>query len=266
MIETATEKTPADVTRTDGVTIHPDGNARWSVERGRDTMGVVWDEGPEMARGRYAAWSPFAPARDNIAGYFDDPAAAVEAIVTLWPTSPADIARETGAPLADIITEADTLAAELEQTGGRVYRTAIRGAAAKLTNEAAAAVRERLGLPAARYAVAVGNDERTWPQFHSRDAALRCAAGYGLTADAVRDGAPAPAEPERCTPIAGGKVHEVSSYKGPDGEEGYVLPLCRTGSMDSRGTQYRKTSDPLSCRTCLENERRRELARAREAA
>lgn len=123
-------------------------------------------------------------------------------------------------PLADIITEADTLAAELEQTGGRVYRTAIRGAAAKLTNEAAAAVRERLGLPAARYAVAVGNDERTWPQFHSRDAALRCAAGYGLTADAVRDGAPAPAEPERCTPIAGGKVHEVSSYKGPDGEEG----------------------------------------------
>ncbi|MGW1353042.1 hypothetical protein ACWCQE_27805 [Streptomyces sp. NPDC002409] len=265
MAETATkatttpEPTPADVTRADGVTISPDGHARWSVERGQDFLGVIWDEGPEMARGRFAAWSPFAPARNGVAGFFADPDEAVEVIVGLWPTSPADIARETGAPLADVISEADALAEELERAGGRVYRTAIRGAAARLTNEAAAAVRERLALPAARYTVEIGPDERTWPQFHSHAAALRCAASYGLSVDAVRDGTPALGGLERCTPIAGGRVHEVSGYKGPDGEG--LFPLCRTGSADGRGARYRKTSDPLSCRSCLENERRRKLVR-----
>ncbi|MFG2404233.1 hypothetical protein ACGFR8_07815 [Streptomyces brevispora] len=181
--------TPADVTRTDDVKIRPDGRGKWSVERGTDTLGVIWDEGA-MARGRFATWSPFAQTPGSLAGFFDDPATAVDAIVDMWPTSPEDIARETGADLAEVIEHADALVEEWVAEGRRVYRTAVRGAAAKLTSEAAATVRVHMGLPSARYAVPIGADERTWPRFHRHDAALRHAASYGLTAGAVLDTAP----------------------------------------------------------------------------
>lgn len=41
--------------------------------------------------------------------------------------------------------------------------------------------------PLARWAVAIGPDERLWIGFHERDRAIRCAAGYGLGDDAIRD-------------------------------------------------------------------------------
>lgn len=181
--------TPADVTRTDDVKVHRDGRGKWNVRRGRDILGVIWDEG-RMARGRFATWSPYAATPGGVAGFFNDPAAAVEAIVDLWPTTPGDIARETGAPLGEVIEHVDVLAEEWSTQGRRVYRTAIRGAAAKLTREADATVRVHMGLPSARYALPLGSDARTWPRFHRHDAAVRHAASYGMTADAVIDTAP----------------------------------------------------------------------------
>ncbi|MEV8477879.1 hypothetical protein [Streptomyces sp. NPDC051173] len=63
---------------------------------------------------------------------------------------------------------------------------------------------------------------------------------------------------ERCTPMAGGKVHTMARYLVD--EEAW--PLCRSGGMDSRGTRYRSTTEPLSCTACLDNAQRR----ARRAA
>lgn len=179
--------TPADVVRHDDVKVLPDGRGKWTVERGADFLGTIWDEGSRMSRGQYAAWSPYLPA----AGFFTTPAAAVDAIVDAWPPSLADLAKETGAPLDTVAALAAQLAEEQEAAGQRVYRTATRGAAARVSFEAAAWIREALGAPAARYAVAIGSDEDTWPRFHGRDRAVRHAASYGLTADAVRDCAPA---------------------------------------------------------------------------
>jgi hypothetical protein len=42
----------------------------------------------------------------------------------------------------------------------------------------------------ARYAVAIGEDDRDWMRFHDKDRALSCAATYGLDADAVHDTQP----------------------------------------------------------------------------
>ncbi|MFG3287293.1 hypothetical protein ACGF3G_00525 [Streptomyces sp. NPDC048179] len=46
---------------------------------------------------------------------------------------------------------------------------------------------EPTDAPLARFAVAVGPDERMWIGFHEYDRALRCATEYGLGADAIRD-------------------------------------------------------------------------------
>ncbi|MBT2492365.1 hypothetical protein J7E96_28415 [Streptomyces sp. ISL-96] len=180
--------TPTDVERHDDVKVHEDGPGKWIVERGADFLGAIWDEGARMARGRYAIWSPYLPT----AGFFVAAAPAVDAIVDAWPPSLADLVQETGAPLEVVAATADLLAQEQEVAAERVYRTAVRGAEARVTFEAAASIRETLGAPAARYAVAIGRDDRTWPRFHGRDRAVRHAASYGLTADAVHDSAPVP--------------------------------------------------------------------------
>jgi hypothetical protein len=41
--------------------------------------------------------------------------------------------------------------------------------------------------PLARFAVAIGTDEREWIGFHDYDRALRCAVGYGLGPDFIHD-------------------------------------------------------------------------------
>lgn len=62
-----------------------------------------------------------------------------------------------------------------------------------------------------------------------------------------------------CIPAAGGKVHTAT----PDSVDGEAFPFCRTGGQDSRGTFYALTSAPLTCRTCLTQERYRKEAIAR---
>lgn len=146
---THTPATPAGVTRTDGVKAVTNGRGKYAVQREGEVMGTIWDEGAEMARGRYAAWSPFGAGRNGSLGFFHSPAEAVDAVVNAWPPILADIANEAGASLADATAAADALADDWEGSGQRVYRTAIRGAQAKLTAEAAAAIRETLTAPAA---------------------------------------------------------------------------------------------------------------------
>ena len=43
----------------------------------------------------------------------------------------------------------------------------------------------------------------------------------------------------------GGKVH-LPTF----GEE-EPFPRCRTGGMDSGGTAYKETNEPLSCKVCM---------------
>ncbi|MCY0957701.1 hypothetical protein [Streptomyces sp. H27-H5] len=185
----AAATSPADVVRHDQVKVRRDGRGKWTVERGADTLGVIWDEGPKMSRGRYATWSPFQPTP----GFFTAPAPALDAIVEAWPPSVADLAEETGATREEVEAAADRLAEEGQATGTRVYRTGVRGPLARVTFEAAAAVRETLGAPSARYAVAIGRDADTCPRFHHLERAMRHAETYGLGAEHVHDAAPAPA-------------------------------------------------------------------------
>ncbi|MFE3378758.1 hypothetical protein [Streptomyces anulatus] len=177
---------PADLVRHDDVQVHPDGCGKWTVERGTDLLGVIWDEGVEMSRGRYATWSAWAP----IAGFFWDAGPAVDCIVDAWPPSLADLAEETGMPLEVLAAAADMFHAEWREAGERIYRTAVRGALARLTFEGVAMIRQFTGAPAGRYAVAIGRDEGVWPRFHNRHRAVSLARSYGLTADAVCDSAP----------------------------------------------------------------------------
>ncbi len=55
-----------------------------------------------------------------------------------------------------------------------------------------------------------------------------------------------------CTSIRGGVVHT----NRPVGGE--MWPECRTGAQDSRGTLYVPTTAALTCRNCIEQERRRD--------
>lgn len=193
--EEAEPGTPADVVRTDAVTVEADGRGKWNVLRGGDFLGTIFDEGPEVKRGRFAGWSPYAGTRGNVTAFADDPAAVVESIVQAWPVTVAEIAAETGAPLDVVLAAVDTVRQEFDREGRRgVLRiAAATGPAQKMTREAAACVREVLAESPARYAVPVGTDDRAFPRFHDREVAVRCATQYGIPEDAIVD-AEAPAE------------------------------------------------------------------------
>lgn len=190
-----TPVTPADVVRTDGVQVKADGRGKWIVVRGGDFLGTVFDEGPEMKRGRFAGWSPYAGTPGNTTAFTDDPAAVVESVVQAWPVTVAELVAETGAPLDVVLAAVETVAEEFatERRRGVLRIAAATGPAQKLTREAAACVREVLAERPARYAVPIGTDDRAFPRFNDRDAAVRCATQYGIPESAITD-AEAPAE------------------------------------------------------------------------
>ncbi|MFH8577162.1 hypothetical protein [Streptomyces zaomyceticus] len=121
---------------------------RWAVEHGSRTLGFICDEGPWAPQGRYSTWSPYAEVPGNSGGFFQDPAEAVDVVVCLWPQSPASIVQKTGAPAPQIVVAAELLDAEWSEEGRCVYRSEIRGEDARLAGEAAAAIRQDLGLDA----------------------------------------------------------------------------------------------------------------------
>jgi hypothetical protein len=152
----AEDVTPADVVRTDGVKVEADGLGKWIVLRGGDLLGVVFDEGPEMKRGRFAGWSPYVGTRHNVAGFSDDPAEVVESIVQAWPVTAAEVVAETGASLDDVLATAAAVNEEWQADGrGAVLRiAAAKAAGTKMTRAAAAEVAARLAVPAAEEAPA----------------------------------------------------------------------------------------------------------------
>lgn len=195
LTDAPTESTaPAEVIRTDGVTVEADGRGKWNVVRGGDFLGAIFDEGPEMKRGRFAGWSPYAGTHGNVTAFAHDPAEVVESIVQAWPVTVAELVAETGAPLDVVLAAVETVAEEFAREGRRgVLRIdAATGPAQKMTREAAACVSEVLAERPARYAVPVGTDDRAFPRFHDREAAVRCAAQYGIPEGAIVD-AEAPA-------------------------------------------------------------------------
>ncbi|AZM53319.1 hypothetical protein DMA15_12585 [Streptomyces sp. WAC 01529] len=66
-----------------------DTTGRVIVWRDREHAGVINDEGANMTRGRYAAWSPRAERRDGVVGFFATVDEAAAAIKALWPPRPA---------------------------------------------------------------------------------------------------------------------------------------------------------------------------------
>ncbi|AIV35583.1 hypothetical protein [Streptomyces sp. CCM_MD2014] len=139
--------TPGDVIRP-GVTIRKDGRMQWTVERDGH-MGVIFDEGG-MSRGRWAAWSPFAATRHNIAAFTHNAEEAVDAILATLPARVSTLAKASGHTPADIVDEAGTLADEWASQGPRaVFRTAVIADEAELSGPAALAVLEALAARAA---------------------------------------------------------------------------------------------------------------------
>ncbi|MGX1514000.1 hypothetical protein [Streptomyces collinus] len=228
----ATALLPTDVAREDDVKVKRDGANQWTVIRGRDCLGVIFDDGREMTRGRYSAWAPYAGTPGNFGGFSDDPAVTVEWIVQAWPTTAGEIAAETGAPLETVLTAAEAVAEEWGTARRAVLRiAAAKGAATKITRPAAEAVRERLAAA-----------EEPAPAVEEED-------------------------PAHCVSILGGKVHEVMpGFDGSDGRPVHYFPLCRTGASTNRGTRYQKTKQELTCTTCLTYQERRRAARERKAA
>jgi hypothetical protein len=152
----AAEPTPADVVRTDGVTVKADGRGKWIVKRGGDHLGTIFDEGAEMTRGRFAGWSPYAGTPGNTTAFSHDPAEVVESIVQAWPVTVAEVVAETGRPLDVVLaaTEAVREEWEADRRRGVLRIAAATGAATKMTRAAADAVRARLAAPAADQAPA----------------------------------------------------------------------------------------------------------------
>ncbi|WP_328638413.1 hypothetical protein [Streptomyces canus] len=274
----AEEVTPADVVRTDGVKVKADGRGKWAVVRGGDYLGVVFDEGLGMKRGRFAGWSPYAGTPGNTTAFSDDPAEVVESIVQAWPVTAAELVAESGLPLDDVLAMAHTVTEEWKADGRRAVLAiaAASGQATRMTREAAAEVRTRLLDRPARYVVPVGRDDREHPRFRIRRDAVACAASYGIPEERVVDTvsatapaeeeAPAEDEPAHCMPMLGGKVHEVMpGMDGSDGRPEYVFPLCRTGSSTNQGTRYVTTTLDLTCTHCVGYRDRRRARRAAEA-
>ncbi|XVV35000.1 hypothetical protein ACQPXT_13530 [Streptomyces sp. CA-100214] len=145
--------TPADVVRTDGVTVKADGRGKWTVLRGGDFLGTIFDEGPEMARGRFAGWSPYAGTPGNVTAFTSDPAEVVESVVQAWPVTAAELVAETGRPLDDVLGAAYEVTEEWKADGRRAVLAiaAATGQATKMTRTAAAEVRTRLAAPVPRW-------------------------------------------------------------------------------------------------------------------
>ncbi|QPL14132.1 hypothetical protein QEH48_gp103 [Streptomyces phage TurkishDelight] len=148
MTATATTvQTPGDVTRP-GVKIRKDGRMKWTVERDGQ-MGVIFDE-EGMKRGRWAAWSPFAATRHNMAAFTNDPEEAVDAILATLPVRVSTVAEAAGVATADVLDEAADLAAEWIGQGHRaVFRTMVQGGNTELTGPAALVILEALAARAA---------------------------------------------------------------------------------------------------------------------
>ncbi|MGW0889293.1 hypothetical protein ACWDYA_14145, partial [Micrococcus luteus] len=151
VLHRAEPATPADVVRTDGVTVKADGRGKWIVVRGGDFLGTIFDEGPQMKRGRFAGWSPYAGTKHNTTAFSHDPEAVVDSVVQAWPVTAADVVAQTGASLDDVLATAEAVTEEWQADGRRaVLRiTAAKEAATKMTREAAVEVAARLTAPAA---------------------------------------------------------------------------------------------------------------------
>lgn len=143
------EPTPADVVRTDGVTVKADGRGKWIVKRGGDHLGAIFDEGPEMQRGRFAGWSPYAGTPGNTTAFTSDPAEVVESVVQAWPVTAAELVAETGRSLDDVLGAAYEVTEEWKAEGRRAVLkiAAASGQATKMTRAAADEVRARLAAP-----------------------------------------------------------------------------------------------------------------------
>ncbi|WP_328427869.1 hypothetical protein [Streptomyces sp. NBC_00443] len=141
--------TPADVVRTDGVQVKADDRGKWIVVRGGDFLGTIFDEGPEMKRGRFAGWSPYAGTPGNVTAFTSDPAEVVESVVQAWPVTAAELVAETGRSLDDVLGAAYEVTEEWKADGRRAVLAiaAASGQATKMTREAAAEVRTRLAAP-----------------------------------------------------------------------------------------------------------------------
>ncbi|MGA5202765.1 hypothetical protein [Streptomyces variegatus] len=140
---------PADVIRTDGVTVKADGRGKWVVLRGGDFLGTIFDEGPEMKRGRFAGWSPYAGTPGNVTAFTSDPAEVVESVVQAWPVTAAELVAETGRSLDDVLGAAYEVTEEWKADGRRAVLAiaAATGPATKMTREAAREVVARLTAP-----------------------------------------------------------------------------------------------------------------------
>lgn len=151
VLHRAEPATPADVVRTDGVTVKADGRGKWTVVRGGDFLGTIFDEGTQMKRGRFAGWSPYAGTKHNTTAFNHDPEAVVESVVQAWPVTAAEVVAQTGASLDDVLATAEAVTQEWQADGRRaVLRiTAAKEAATKMTRETAVEVAARLTAPAA---------------------------------------------------------------------------------------------------------------------
>jgi hypothetical protein len=145
----APEPTPADVVRADGVTVKSDGRGKWIVKRGGDFLGTIFDEGPEMKRGRFAGWSPYAGTPGNVTAFTSDPEEVVESVVQAWPVTAAELVAETGRSLDDVLGAAYAVTEEWKGEGRRAVLkiAAASGQATKMTREAAREVVARLAAP-----------------------------------------------------------------------------------------------------------------------
>ncbi|KOV94614.1 MULTISPECIES: hypothetical protein [unclassified Streptomyces] len=152
VLHRAEPQTPADVVRTDDVQVKADGRGKWIVVRGGDFLGVIFDEGHEMKRGRFAGWSPYAGTRHNTTAFSSDPAAVVESIVQAWPVTAAEVVAQTGASLDDVLATAEQVGEEWQGRRSVLRIASAKGAATKMTREAAAEVAARLAAPAAEEA------------------------------------------------------------------------------------------------------------------
>ncbi|MBC9730693.1 hypothetical protein [Streptomyces sp. TRM68367] len=135
---------PLDVARPDDVTVYEDAPGKFTVERGEQVLGVIWDEGEAMTRGRYATWSPFGTGNGCTAGFYADGAEAVDAIARTWPVLAGELAEELNVNLRELLDEAGRLAAEWANKGPyAVFRT-MAGRNGEITATAAQTLRERL--------------------------------------------------------------------------------------------------------------------------
>jgi hypothetical protein len=228
----------------DEVTLNPDGPAKLVVRRGPDFLGVIFDDGEAMNRGRYSAWAPYGGGRDGIVGYFSELDDAKDAVAHAFPVTVGEIAGEAGVRAADILDAAQALAAEWEPKGRRAVLkiAAATGADTKLTAEAAAAILQVLpaavstvaDVAAVRRVDATGAAEELAEEWATRGHR----AVYRSVVDLDADLSPAAAVVlvERLTPRGIGSVpfHGPEGYTGRRALCGYAdhaAPLGEDGKL-----------------------------------